>query len=472
MIEKSIKERILLIISESLRPDGWAQQAAVCKKCKDKGIDLKEYGGAKTVFSQMSEYIEIRRDSNNLPTLRPKDSGIDDDCINSLQANTGISFSVTKEKARITEKESNNEPKQHEIRNAYRRLSKEPEEWIPFRDLIKELEWSGDPRELTYKHHFLQYNYESNSVRVHNLSKYEMLDDIYFDPKRNGFPAGMEKLREMTLDEKWDKGLLENYIKYTYARVKDENKITVSDDNLHACWNTGLVDYRYEPIFCYLTRKDANNRWMFKAFCIVGEDEGKEMNNNISKMPECAMYFKGGELLCQPTKENLSVDRDHIIREHPSRLPSEWLEQAIGEGSKWIADETPIAYDKRVSELLPKDSQKNFMLQTLLKQSIDESIKRCQWNYKTAIPYYDPNFKKLGWFLPLCIRETKTFEGKEKIQLTPFAALVVTKGKSGRFQGETIYNLSWAYRCARLVCRPDSDWLTPTTDDNIYDEDE
>ena len=209
---------------------------------------------------------------------------------------------------------------------------------------------------------------------------------------------------------------------------------------------------------------------MFKAFCIAGEDEGKEMNNNISKMPECAMYFKGGELLCQPTKENLSVDQDHIIREHPSRLPHEWLETTIGEDSKWVAGEDATTYDKRVSGLLPKDSQNNYMLQTFLKQSIDESIKRCQWNYKTAIPYYDPNSKKLGWFLPLCIRETKSFEGKEKMQLTPFAALVVTKGKSGRFQGETIYNLSWAYRCARLVCRPDSDWLTPTTDDKNDDE--
>ena len=95
----------------------------------------------------------------------------------------------------------------------------------------------------------------------------------------------MEKLRKMALDENWDDNekrnrLLDNYLCYTYAHVKDENKIAISNDELHACWNTGLVDYRYEPIYCYLTRKDKNNRWMFKAFCIKGEDSGKEMGRN------------------------------------------------------------------------------------------------------------------------------------------------------------------------------------------------
>lgn len=122
---------------------------------------------------------------------------------------------------------------------------------------------------------------------------------------------------------------------------------------------------------------------------------------------------------------------------------------------------------------MPKESSSNLLLQTFLKQTIDESVKRCQWNYKTAIPYYDPISQNIGWFLPLCIRQTEKRDGKEKGNLLPFAALVVTKGISGRFQGETIYRLSWAYRCARLVCRPDSDWLTPlfSTDEKIDTDD-
>lgn len=146
------------------------------------------------------------------------------------------------------------------------------------------------------------------------------------------------------------------------------------------------------------------------------------------------------------------------------------MKKAIGEENAIKKpDETLCEYDKRVSELVSKKSNANIYLESLLRQSIEDSIKRCQWNYKTAIPYYEPVNKNLGWFLPLCIRKTYKSEGVEKTKLEPFAALVVTKGQSGRFQGETIYKLDWAYRCARLVCRPDSDWLTPNVDDKMDD---
>lgn len=355
-------------------------------------------------------------------------------------------------------------PKDYEVRNAYRKLPKDDEGWVRIVSLMKEVGWNGRPTEFTSKYH-LQYHATKSSVRIRNISRYDILDDIFFD-KRNDFPSNMEKLREMALEENWDDNgkrnkLLDNYIRYTYARVKEEGKIAISDDQLHACWNTGLVDYRYKPIFCYMTRINTCKRWIFKSFCIVGEDDGKELSDNIETLPGRAMYFEDNNLLCQPTKDNLNTDNDHIIREHPSRLPQIWLDSYLKEEAKWLDDETAMDYDLRVSNLLPKESFANQMIDNLLEKSIGEAIKRCEWNYKTAIPYFDPNKGEIGWFLPLCTSELKEVNGKKKLQLNPFAALVVTKGKSGRYQGETIYRLSWAYRCARLVCRPDSDWLTP-----------
>ena len=187
------------------------------------------------------------------------------------------------------------EPKHYEIRNAYRKLSTKPEDWVSIKSIMMEVNWKGTPTQFTRKYSFLQFNPMGNLVRVHNISRYEIIDDIYF-PEKNNYPSNVEKLRKMALDENWDDNekrnrLLDNYLCYTYAHVKDENKIAISNDELHACWNTGLVDYRYEPIYCYLTRKDKNNRWMFKAFCIKGEDSGKEMGRNISIMPERAVYF-------------------------------------------------------------------------------------------------------------------------------------------------------------------------------------
>lgn len=72
MLENEIKEQILRIIAETSKDDGWAKQAAVCLQCQKQGVNLKEFGGAKIVFPQLSDYIEISRDSDGLPILKLK----------------------------------------------------------------------------------------------------------------------------------------------------------------------------------------------------------------------------------------------------------------------------------------------------------------------------------------------------------------------------------------------------------------
>jgi hypothetical protein len=447
--------------------------AQIPKFLESKNIDWRQDYGHDKLTDLIKSLDGISIYFKGVPYMYRESNSID-----SEKSPASTSASAVSNTSHISGTSLNGDLKPHEVRKAYKKLANSTEGWVSIVRLMKEVGWKGKPAEFTFKYK-LQFNPTNHCVRIHNISRYEMIDDIYFDPDKNSFPSNVNKLRTMALDENWDENnrtnkLLDNYLCYTYTRVKYENKISKSKDNLYACWNTGLVDYRYEPIFCYMTRKDVNNRWMFRSFCINGEDLGKEMGRNISDMPKPATYFKEGNLLCQPNENNLSIDRDHIIREHPSRLPIEWLRQVLRDDAEWKTDETPDQYDKRICDLLPKDSTNNLFLQTLLKQTIGESVKRCQWNYKTAIPYYDPNNKRVGWFLPLCTRAAQKFHGKERAVLKPFAALVVTKGESGRFQGETIYRLSWAYRCARLVCRPDSDWLTPlfATDDKLDAEDE
>jgi hypothetical protein len=77
--------------------------------------------------------------------------------------------------------------------------------------------------------------------------------------------------------------------------------------------------------------------------------------------------------------------------------------------------------------------------------------KRIRWNFKTAIPQYYPRFNLMSLLLPLALINDEVVD----------IALVVTKNPSGSYQGRTILPLDWAYMNARLVCRPDSDWLVP-----------
>ena len=110
----------------------------MCSKCDKEGIVLREYGGAKAVFSQMADCVEIKQDSKNYPILRIKSALPTHGC----------------------------------VRNAYRKLANKPEEWVPVKSLIKELKWgSSDKLLLETYGDFLQYN--SGRVRVHNISKYE-----------------------------------------------------------------------------------------------------------------------------------------------------------------------------------------------------------------------------------------------------------------------------------------------------------
>ena len=57
----------------------------------------------------------------------------------------------------------------------------------------------------------------------------------------------------------------------------------------------------------------------------------------------------------------------------------------------------------------------------------------------------------MSFLLPLAL------VSDEKVDI----ALVVTRNPSGSYQGRTVLPLGWDYKNARLVCRPDSDWLTP-----------
>lgn len=38
---------------------------------------------------------------------------------------------------------------------------------------------------------------------------------------------------------------------------------------------------------------------------------------------------------------------------------------------------------------------------------------------------------------------------------------MVEKADSGKYLAHTILPLDWAYKNARMVCRPDSNWLIP-----------
>ena len=62
---------------------------------------------------------------------------------------------------------------------------------------------------------------------------------------------------------------------------------------------------------------------------------------------------------------------------------------------------------------------------------------------------YYPYNNKMSLLLPLSLIDDEVID----------LALVTEKTKSGSYLGHTILPLAWAYSNARLITRPDSDWL-------------
>lgn len=274
----------------------------------------------------------------------------------------------------------------------------------------------------------------------------------------------LNKLRELALGEQWFYGdkpddkypILHKYLFYTFYRLtKEENKILTTEE--FATFNTGLVDKYYEPIFALFKKsKTMRQQWELSDFCIAGQDwAGKTLVRQFIKMPEQANYFSNtADMLYNTSVGEPTLDYQHIIVDNTDRLPLNFLEKNLPEN--FVVEDitkmdyqTKRSYFKRFGEALKEDTQAFRAIKDRLDAALKLAIKRVKWNYKTAIPMYFPTKNIMSLLLPLALVDDS------KVDI----ALVTEQTESGSYLGHTILPLDWAYSNARLVCRPDSDWL-------------
>jgi hypothetical protein len=281
-------------------------------------------------------------------------------------------------------------------------------------------------------------------------------------------PNNYRILEGMALPERWsydstkdggDLSFLKNYLNFTYVRLKFEKKILLSADKENAAFNTGLVDTRYEPIYAFFSINTNKGRqeWRLDGFCIAGEDYlGKKLHSQFKPLPEPAYYFNNpSDAIYDVTQGAPIVDWKHIIEEHPDRIPPALLKRypVRGFDVKSTASMNGVEYDAYIKDFataIENDKSTYRRIKSEFNSALDLAVKKVRWNYKTAIPVYFPRANKMSLLLPLAIVSDDVVD----------VALVVERTKSGSYQGHTTYSLDWAYRNARLICRPDSDWLS------------
>lgn len=308
----------------------------------------------------------------------------------------------------------------------------------------------------------LSANLQKSRTTPKNVQTPSLFDWAYM----GHYDSMMQDLAELALDETWSLGsssklvILDSYLRYTFNKLWTEGKICYTQDDTgkkYAAFNTGLVDDLYKPIYALFKENTRGpQEWTRDDFCVAGEDSGKKLVSLFDTLPPAANYFTNlSDLLYDTSKGTPILDSRHIIIENIQRFPYAVLKEFAPEGfeilrTENLTEEETKKYFEELKQAMQEDRYIYRKFNERLKSVVDLSVERVKWNYKSAIPMYYPNRKKMCLLLPLI------FGRNNKVEL----ALVVSKGKSGNYQGETIYPLDWAYKCARLVCRPDSDWLS------------
>lgn len=306
----------------------------------------------------------------------------------------------------------------------------------------------------------------------------------------------IKELAEKALPEKWYYGaanapdaenypILKNYLAYTFKRLVFEDKILYGDvaDAVHAgeeyaAFNTGLVDQKYEYIYALFKKNTMSPQpyWYLLDFVVAGEQSGKTLARLFYPLPKRADYFENQfRNMVYDTSTQLLCDYTHIIVERIGRFPLRFLQENCPPNMldidgikleevypKHAKDSERKHYFEQLGERIRNTPMVLNNLKNRLEAAIHLTLKRVEWNYKTAIPVYFPTRNLCSLLLPLCLSE------ESQVDL----ALVVEPLQSGAYQGQTVLPLDLAYNNSRLLTRPDSDWLRPDSIQSNGSDDE
>jgi hypothetical protein len=246
-----------------------------------------------------------------------------------------------------------------------------------------------------------------------------------------GFAAQAVELASVAQDERWgdpsgtladDLSVLLYYLSNTARRLHEQTKFEYRTDDrgVRICaFNIGLFTDNYEAIYGFMEENEPGRQaWRFRAWVTASDFRMRPFGDS---MPQPATYFENPADLLYDRRLALNPRLDHIVDDNVERYPV----------------------------VLRENRQ---LRRNALHGAVDEALKRVQQTYKTAVPHWywpaaiGPGHLQL--LLPLCLIEP----GHADI------ALVIDRTEHG-YAAYTILPLDGAYKRARLVARPDADWL-------------
>lgn len=207
------------------------------------------------------------------------------------------------------------------------------------------------------------------------------------------------------------------------APDSDKQKYIYMDEKV-SCFNTGLYDKAWQPIYFYCIKNPLQGfqEWKFTTFynsyTIKFSDIPPAAVSNLQR----ANYFDNPSALIYDIKLDIIPQWNHILydEENFMRIPA----QLRANGKEFC--------------------------QTIIGGAISSVKKRIEANYKTVVPqFYNDNIQLLA---PLYLTNLND----------PDLALVLSLSDDKTvYYGHTCLTTEMAYNNARLIARPDSYWLQP-----------
>lgn len=230
---------------------------------------------------------------------------------------------------------------------------------------------------------------------------------------------------ELAEPEKWHSNskkefdILCNYIENTFSKCFEDNLLVTTPDGSKSAFNTGLLTPLGEEIYMMFTKNINPDRqeWYFYGFKKKSDNDMMSFDKKI----EYPSFFKDyHDIFFDPSLE-IIPNWAHIVQDNKDRLDA-------------IMKDVPMYAYITTEGLI-----------SMLTGEIENTRKRVKRNQRMAVPmYYKGNVQFL---LPIKLQD----------KIIP---LVVSK-YSNRYKGVTILEKSMAYKDARLIMKPETNWILP-----------
>ncbi len=244
--------------------------------------------------------------------------------------------------------------------------------------------------------------------------------------------------------------ILDNYVRYTFLRALDQQKMVEGDGVL--CFNTGLLTAGHEEIFAVFAIADRydssqpisrhNKKWYLERWARSGD----RVLTDFFEHPGLVEYWNDPKDLVFDPKLQVQLNLDHIIRDNLNRFPETLGGRVDARGVPTdLTDDSDLDDEGAEGRIEPQ--QIPLATRNALEGALKHSVRLAMRNYRVAVPQFHRG--KIQLLLPVYLRDD---DSKPDLALT-------LERHGGWYRAATVLYPDWAYSHARLLARPNSEWL-------------